>query len=81
MDTFYILVSGRRVQPVTIAVDEGEFCIVEFGHARIRLRKSRLYRTESAALAAARPSEPMPAPGIPAGLKARREKFLYEQGY
>ena len=81
MDTFYILVSGRRVQPVTIAVDEGEFCIVEFGHARIRLRKSRLYRTESEALAAARPSEPLPAPVIPAGLKTRREKSLYEQGY
>ena len=81
MDTFYILISGRRVQPVTIARKEGEFCIVEFGRKRLRLRFSRIYRTEEEAKAAALPDEPLPAPDFRAGIRVQKEKSLYEQGY
>ena len=81
MEEAFILISGRRVQPVTIARSEGEFCIVEFGSKRIRVRASRIYRTEEEAKAAALPDEPLPDPDFRNGIKVQKEKSLYEQGY
>ena len=58
-DICYFVESNYRIKQAIVTSISGDFCVVRYDYGKgIRLRKSRLYRTQEEAKAAAHVPEP-----------------------